>query len=290
MATVAVLDSWLYYGETGTGTPVVFLHGNPTSSYLWRNILAPVAKYGCRCIALDLIGMGESGRPDLSYRFADHAAYVDGFIEALGLDDLILVGHDWGAVLALDYARRHPDRVRAVALLEGHLHPIDRWADFDAGGRELFQSLRTPDLAERLILEENFFIEKVLPSGVLRTLKPEELDAYRAPFADPRDRRTMLAWAREIPIEGDPADVTELVLANQSVIADPAVPKLLMHATPGAVIGAAEVEWCRDHGQNLTITDVGTGLHFLPEDRSEQIADALTDWLPGVLDLPRNGR
>jgi pimeloyl-ACP methyl ester carboxylesterase len=186
MPTVEVLDSWLYYAETGAGPPVVFLHGNPTSSYLWRNILAPVARHGWRCIALDLIGMGKSGRPDSEYRFADHAAYIDGFVETLGLDDVILVGHDWGAVLALDHARRHPGRVRAVAFLEGHLHPIARWDDFDEGGRELFQRLRTPDLAERLILEENFFIEKVLP---IRHHGPDHPQAPPARHPGSRHRR-----------------------------------------------------------------------------------------------------
>ncbi|MEV6417769.1 haloalkane dehalogenase [Kribbella sp. NPDC051718] len=279
MATVEVLDSWMYYEEVGSGEPIVFLHGNPTSSYLWRNVLGPVAEYGRRCIAPDLIGMGRSGRPGLEYRLADHIAYLDGFLDALTLDDVILVGHDWGAVLALDQLRRRPDRVRGVAFLEGHIHPINRWADFDEGSRQLFQRLRDPELAGPLILEQNFFIETVLPSGILRTLTAEELDAYRAPFANPLDRRTMLAWPREIPIEGEPADVAELVRANQTVITDPAVRKLLIHATPGAVIGPTEVERCRTNGQNLTIADIGPGIHFLPEDRPAEIATALTDWL-----------
>ncbi|WP_405064460.1 haloalkane dehalogenase [Kribbella sp. NBC_01505] len=279
MPTIDVLDSWIHYDDIGSGQVVVFLHGNPTSSYLWRNILEPVSKHGWRCLAADLIGMGKSGRPDIDYRLADHAAYLDAFIEALEIDRFTLVGHDWGAVLALDLARRRPDQVRAVAFLEGHLHPIAHWEDFDEDSRDLFQRLRSPELAEPLILEQNFFIEKVLPSGVLRTLTTEELDAYRAPFLDPLDRRTMLAWPREIPVNGEPADVTDVVIANQAVIADPTVPKLLIHATPGAVIGPTEVDWCRTHGRNLTIVDVGAGTHFLPEDRPLQIATALADWL-----------
>lgn len=279
MARVEVLDSWIHYVETGAGEPVVFLHGNPTSSYLWRNVLEPVAASGRRCIAPDLIGMGASGKPQIGYRLADHIAYVDGFIEALGLERFTLVGHDWGAVIALDQLRRFPERVRGAAFLEGHIHPISRWEDLDESSRDLFRRLRNPDLAAPLILEQNFFIETVLPSGVLRTLSAEEMDAYRQPFLDPLDRRTMLAWPREIPIEGEPADVTELVIANQTVIADPTVPKLLIHATPGAVIRTPEVEWCRAHGKNLTIAAVGPGIHFLPEDRPAQIAAALSDWL-----------
>lgn len=269
----------MYYEEVGSGEPVVFLHGNPTSSYLWRNVFGVVAQGGRRCIAADLIGMGRSGRPELEYRLADHIAYLDGFLAALALDEVTLVGHDWGAVLALDQLRRRPDRVRGVAFLEGHIHPIDRWADFDDGSRELFRRLRDPELAGPLILEQNFFIETVLPAGILRPLTTEELDAYRAPFLDPRDRRTMLVWPREIPIEGDPADVAELVRANQTVISDPAVRKLLIHARPGAVIGPDEVEWCRANGRNLAIADVGPGIHFLPEDRPAEIAAALTNWL-----------
>jgi haloalkane dehalogenase len=279
MPTIDVLDSWLHYVETGSGPVVIFLHGNPTSSYLWRNILEPVSKEGWRCVAPDLIGMGKSGRPDVDYRFADHVRYLDAFVKALGVDEFTLVGHDWGAVLALDLVRRHPGQIRGVAFLEGHIHPIACWEDFDEGSRDLFQRLRAPGLAEPLILKENFFIEKVLPSGVLRALTTEELDAYRAPFLDPLDRRTMLAWPREIPIAGEPADVTDVVVANQAVIADPTVPKLLIHAAPGAVIGPTEVNWCRTHGRNLTITDIGPGTHFLPEDRPLQIATAVVDWL-----------
>jgi len=279
VATVEVLDSWIDYVETGAGEPVVFLHGNPTSSYLWRNVLGPVAASGRRCVAPDLIGMGQSGKPDIGYRLADHIAYVDAFIEALGLERCTLVGHDWGAVIALDQLRRFPERVRGVAFLEGHIHPISRWDDLDESSRGLFQQLRNPDLAAPLILEQNLFIETVLPSGVVRTLTTEEMAAYREPFLDPLNRRTMLAWPREIPIEGEPADVTELVIANQSVIADPTVSKLLIHATPGAVIRTPEVEWCRTHGNNLTITAIGSGIHFLPEDRPAQIASAVSDWL-----------
>jgi haloalkane dehalogenase len=188
MPTIDVLDSRIHYVETGSGQVVIFLHGNPTSSYLWRNVLEPVSEHGWRCVAPDLIGMGKSGRPDIDYRLADHVRYLDAFIEALGVDRFTLVGHDWGAVLALDLVRRRPGAIRGVAFLEGHIHPIARWEDLDDDSRDLFQRLRAPDLAEPLILKENFFIEKVLPSGVLRALTTEELDAYRAPFLDPLDR------------------------------------------------------------------------------------------------------
>lgn len=274
-----VRGSWLRYVEVGDGDPVLFLHGNPTSSYLWRNVIGEVARAGRRCIALDLIGMGGSGKPALDYRLVDHLEFVEAFIEALGLSDLTLVGHDWGAVIALDHARRFRDRVRGVAFLEGHLRPINRWSDLDEGSRDLFQRLRTPGIGEQLIIQENFFVEEVLPAGILRTLSQEELDAYRTPYRDPAARLPVWRWPQEIPIEGVPADVAAIVAANQMVLADPDLPKLLLHATPGAVIGPAEVAWCREHGQALTIVDLGPGTHFLPEDRPGEIAAALSDWL-----------
>ncbi|GAA1709807.1 haloalkane dehalogenase [Kribbella yunnanensis] len=278
-ATVEVRGSWLHYVEVGAGDPVLFLHGNPTSSYLWRNVIDEVARAGWRCIALDLIGMGGSGKPILDYRLVDHLGYVEAFIDALGLSDLTVVGHDWGAVIALDHARRFRSRVRRVAFMEGHLHAIDRWSDLDEGSRELFQRLRTPGVGEQLIIQENFFVEEVLPAGILRTLSQEELDAYRAPYRDPAARLPVWRWPQEIPIEGVPADVAAIVTANQAVLADPELPKLLLHATPGAVIGPAEVAWCREHGRALTIVDIGPGTHFLPEDRPAEIAAALSEWL-----------
>ncbi|GAB3940793.1 haloalkane dehalogenase [Kribbella albertanoniae] len=278
-ATVEVQGSWLQYVEVGAGDPVLFLHGNPTSSYLWRNVIGAVARAGRRCIALDLIGMGGSGKPTLDYRLVDHLGFVEAFVEALELSDLTLVGHDWGAVIALDHARRFRDRVRGVAFMEGHLRPIARWSDMDEGSRGLFQRVRTPGVGEQLIIQENFFVEEVLPAGILRTLSQEELDAYRAPYRDPAARLPVWRWPQEIPIEGAPADVAAIVTANQAVLADPDLPKLLLHANPGAVIGPAEVAWCREHGQALTIVDLGPGTHFLPEDRPTEIATALNNWL-----------
>lgn len=274
-----VLGSTMRVIEIGTGDPVVFLHGNPTSSFLWREVLPVVAAAGYRCLAVDLIGMGGSGKPDIAYRFTDHAEYLDALLDALGPDVTpVLVGHDWGAVLALHRARRRPDRVRAVAVCEGHIHPVEAWENMGVGA-EMFQRLRAPGTGETMVLEENFFVEKVLPGGMDRVLTVAEMDGYRAPFLVPHSRRPVLAWVREIPIEGLPADMVQTVTANQHVIADPTVETLLMHGDPGAVVGAAEVAWCRENGRSLTIIDVGPGLHFLPEDRPRQIASGLVDWL-----------
>jgi haloalkane dehalogenase len=282
LQTVLVEGTQLAYLELGSGEPVLFLHGNPTSSLLWREVIGPVADTGRRCLALDLVGMGRSGKPDIEYRLVDHIRYVEAFVEALGLTRLSIVGHDWGAVIALDHARRFPGRVRAVAFLEGHIHPIEHWSDLDVGGRDLFQRLREPGTGEQLVIEENFFLEVVLPGGMLRRPSDEEMQAYREPFLEPGSRVPMLRWPREIPIEGSPADVRNLVLANQDVIADPTLPKLLLSATPGAVITEAEVSWCREHGRSLTIADVGAGTHFLPLDQPAAIAVQLCRWLDAL--------
>ncbi len=279
MKSARVLGNTMRYVEVGSGPPVLFLHGNPTSSYLWRRVLGPVADLGYRCLALDLIGMGQSDRPALEYRLTDHITHVEGFLDAVGLARPVVVGHDWGAVIGLDLARRHPDRIRGVAVCEGHLHPIDSWADMDDGGRELFSTLRQPVVGERMVIDENFFVETVLPSGVARTLSADEMDSYRQPFLEPVARRPIWRWIQEIPIEGQPADVAAIVTANQDVLTDPRMPTLVLHGEPGAVIGHREVQWCRAHGRGMTIVGVGVGTHFLPEDQPAAIAGAIGRWL-----------
>jgi len=279
--TIAVLDSWLHYREMGAGRPIVFLHGNPTSSFLWRKILPYAAPYG-RCLALDLIGMGGSGKPPSAYRLCDHRAYLDAYIAALGLEEITFVMHDWGVALGLDYLTRHPERVRAVAFMEGHLHPIARWEDYDPGARALFTALRSEPAGRRLIIDENFFIETVLPSGMAHTLTAEEWAAYRAPYLEPASREPLWRWVQEIPIEGVPADVEALVRDYRAALAASAVPKLLCYGRPGAVIGAPEVAWCRETLSELTVADVGAGTHFLPEDQPEAVGAALAGWLAAL--------
>ncbi len=276
--TVEVDGQTIHYLEAGTGAPVVFLHGNPTSSYLWRDVLPVVAASG-RCLAMDLIGMGRSGKPDIPYRLWDHAAYLDGFIDALGLHDITFVTHDWGMALGLHYLSHHADRVRAFAFMEGHLHPIERWEDMDAGSREMFDRLRDDEAGRRMIVDENVFIEVVLPSGVVEQLGRDDMDAYRAPFRVPASREVIRRWVREIPIAGQPADIDALVRANQRLLSASPIPKLLFHASPGALIGGAEVAWCRANLTDLTVVDLGHGLHFLPEDHGPAIGRAVADWM-----------
>lgn len=281
---IAVNGSPMHYLEVGAGDPILFLHGNPTSSYLWRNVIPHVAGHG-RCIAVDLIGMGRSGKPQIAYRLADHIAHIDAFIDTLGLTDLTLVMHDWGVAIGLHFLARFPKRVRAIALMEGHIRTIDSWSHFDAGARAMFQRLRTEDVGRKLVIEDNFFIETVLPSGVQRALSATEMDAYRTPYREPRDREPLWRWPNEIPIEGYPADVHAIVSDNNATLATSPIPKLLLHAHPGAVIGPAEVAWCRRTLSNLTIVDLGPGTHFLPEDHPDAIGTALARWL-GTLGRP----
>ncbi|TDW19122.1 haloalkane dehalogenase [Kribbella kalugense] len=264
------------YREAGDGPPVVFLHGNPTSSYLWRDVLPPVSAIA-RCIAPDLAGMGSSDGAE-RYRFTDHQRYVALLLEALGVTrEVILVGHDWGGVLATDWARRHPDAVRGIAYLETLVAPVT-WDSPNAPAPELFRRLRGPE-GEQLVLDQNVFIETVLPSGVLRDLTDDELATYRAPYVVPGEsRRPMLTWAREIPIDGTPADVHDIVAANAAWMAQSQVPKLFINGDPGALLAGPLRDLCRrwPNQQEVTVP----GLHFLPEDSADAIAAALLTWIP----------
>jgi len=258
----------------------LFLHGNPTSSFLWRRVL-PGLTGSAWCVAVDLIGMGRSGKPDIGYGFAEHAAYLEAFADQLALRDVTVVGHDWGAVLGLDLLRRRPDVVGRIAVCEGHLHPFGRFEEMGAGAAELFSRLRTPGTGEQLVLAENFFVEQVLPAGMNRTLTAAEHDAYREPFPTPRDRLPVLRWIQQIPVDGDPADVEEVIRRNQEVLLHGPAPRLLLHGEPGSVVGPAEVDWCRRESAGLEIVSVGAGTHFLPEDQPEAFSHALAVWLAG---------
>ena len=267
------------YREVGTGDPIVFLHGNPTSSYLWRHLLDRVAPLG-RCLAPDLVGMGNSDKlPDAgpgSYRFVEHRHYLDGLLDQLGVHErVVLVGHDWGGVLAMDWARRHPAAMRGIAYLETLVGPVS-WAGANAPDPDLFGPLRSTE-GERLVLEENVLVEKVLPAGTRRTLTAAEMDAYRAPYREPGEsRRPTLSWPREIPIDGEPADVTDIVIGNAAWMASSSVPKLFVNGDPGALLTGPLREQCRRWPAQHEVTV--PGLHFLPEDSAPQIAQALTSW------------
>jgi len=273
---VDVLGSRMHYVEAGEGEPVLFLHGNPTSCYLWRNIIPHVAPLG-RCIAPDLIGMGRSARPDIAYRFADHFRYVEAFIEALGLADVTLVLHDWGSALGFHWFARHPERVRALAFMEAILTPL-RWSDFPPAFRIGFRLMRAPGVGWLIVSGMNAFVEQVLPRAVVRRLRPEEMAHYRAPFPTMASRRPVRQWPREIPIDGRPADVDAIVRNYGTALKTSPVPKLLVHGRPGGIVRAPMVDWCRRRLPNLVAIDVGPGIHYLQEDAPDAIGRALARW------------
>ncbi|MEM9454563.1 MAG: haloalkane dehalogenase [Myxococcota bacterium] len=275
---VEVHGSKIHYVEQGEGAPILFLHGNPTSSYLWRNIIPHVSGQG-RAIAMDLIGMGKSDKPDLEYRFVDHYRYVEGFIEALGLRDLTLVIHDWGSGLGFHYAMTHEDNIRGIAFMEAIVAPIPGMEAMPESAREMFTNFRTEGVGWDLIVEQNMFIESVLPSSIVRTLTKAEMDAYRAPFVEPSSRKPLWRWPNEIPIGGEPADVAERIAAYNAKLQQSPVPKLLLHSTPGALIGPPMVQWCKDNLPNLEVVHVGDGIHFIQEDAPHEIGRALSEWL-----------
>ena len=275
---VRVLDSEISYVDTGSGAAVVFLHGNPTSSYLWRNVIPHVAPAG-RCLAPDLVGMGQSGRsPAHAYRFADHARYVDAWFDALGLTrEVVLVVHDWGSALGFHRFARYPDQIAGIAYMEAAVQP-GRWSDLgDSAG--MFQALRSP-AGEQMVLEENFFVEKVLPGGVLRALSDDEMNHYRAPYRERDARLPTLVWPRQIPIEGEPADVHAVVEQYAASLSKSAVPKLAIFGDPGAILAGRARDFCHTWPNQQEITVKGR--HFLQEDSPDEIGQALARFVARV--------
>lgn len=273
---VRVLDTEISYVETGRGDPIVFLHGNPTWSYLWRNIIPYVQHYG-RCLAPDLVGMGQSGKsPTRAYRFVDHARYLDAWFDGLGLDrNVILVLHDWGSALGFHRAFRYRDQVQAIAYMEAIVQPR-RWDDFPAGRDAMFRALRS-EQGEHMVLDENFFIEVVLPKSIFRRLSDEEMKAYQAPFLDREARLPTLVWPRELPIDGVPADVVAIVERYGTWLSNNELPKLFINADPGAVIVGRARDFCRNWPNQREVTV--PGIHFIQEDAPDQIGAALREFV-----------
>ena len=277
---VDVLGHRMAYVEMGEGDPIVFQHGNPTSSYLWRNIMPHVQDLG-RCIALDLIGMGGSDKlPDSGpdrYTFVEHRQYFDAALEALGVtDNVTLVIHDWGSALGFDWARRHPQAVKGICFMEAIVLPMT-WETWPEAARGVFQGFRSP-AGEEMVLEKNIFVEAVLPGSVLRDLTEEEMAVYRRPFQNAgEDRRATLTWPRQIPLEGEPPDVVAIVQDYADWLNTAPVPKLFVNADPGAILTGEQREFCR-RWPNLTEVTV-KGNHFVQEDSPDEIGQALKTWM-----------
>ena len=267
------------YHESGAGDAVVFLHGNPTSSYLWRNIVPHVSPHA-RCIVPDLIGQGDSDKlddtgPD-SYRFVEHREYLDGLLDQLDLgDNITFVIHDWGSALGFDWANRHRDRVAGLCYMEAIVRPMS-WAEWPEAAAGIFQGFRSP-AGEEMVITKNLFVEAVLPGSIVRRLSDEEMNEYRRPFVEPEHRRPTLTWPRQIPIEGEPADVTQIVTDYGEWLSGSDVPKLLVNADPGAILNGPQLEYCRTWPNQTEVTVAGN--HFCQADSPDEIGQAIADWL-----------
>ena len=267
------------YVETGRGDPILFLHGNPTSSYLWRNVMPHLEGLG-RCVAPDLIGMGESEKlPDTgpdSYRFVEHRRYLDALLDGLGVRERVsVVGHDWGSALGFDWASRHREKVKAIAYMEAIVRPLT-WAEWPEGIQQLFRGFRS-EAGEEMVLEKNVFVERVLPGSVLRGLTDAEMAVYRRPYLEPGEaRRPTLTWPRQIPLDGEPADVVGIVQRYADWLSESDVPKLFVDAEPGAILVGAQRAFCRGWPNQSEVRVNGS--HFLQEDAPDEIGRALADW------------
>jgi haloalkane dehalogenase len=281
---VSVLGQRMAYVEMGSGDPIVFQHGNPTSSYLWRNIMPALAAQG-RCIALDLIGMGASDKLTPSgperYTLAEHQRFFDAALEALGIADpssprsVTLVLHDWGSAIGFDWARRHANALKGICYMEAIVCPMD-WSQWPAAATPVFKGFRSA-AGEDMALTKNVFVERVLPGSILRKLTDEEMAVYRRPFAQPGEgRRPTLTWPRQIPLDGEPAEVVAVVRSYADWLSKSRVPKLFINAEPGAILIGAQREFCRGWPNQREVSVKGN--HFLQEDSPDEIAAAISSW------------
>lgn len=286
----SVFGKRMAYHETGTGDPVVFLHGNPTSSYLWRNVVPPVSGKA-RCILPDLIGQGDSDKVDNpgpdSYSFLEHRRYLDGLLEQLELgDNIVFVIHDWGSALGFDWANRNRHRVAGLVYMEAIVRPLT-WEEWPEQARGIFQSLRS-DAGEKMVLDKNLFVEAILPASILRKLSDAEMAEYRRPFAEPGEgRRPTLSWPRQIPVAGEPHNVVEIVQAYADWLSVSDIPKLFINAEPGSILTGAPREFARSWPNQCEVTVKGS--HFLQEDSPQEIGEAIVAWLPTCVS-PGSGR
>ena len=279
---IDVLGKQIAYVEMGEGDPIIFQHGNPTSSYLWRNILPQLQGLG-RCIAMDLIGMGDSEKLEdegnMTYSYNTHKKYFDGFLDAIGVEsNATLVIHDWGSALGFDWANDYPDKVKAICYMEGIVQSME-WEDWNEDAKGIFQGFRSP-AGEEMILEKNLFIEAVLPGSILRKLSDAEMNEYRRPFNDKKSRRPTLDWPRQIPLENDPPEICKIVDSYSQWMAENNIPKLFINAEPGAILIGKQREFCRTWKNQKEVTVKGS--HFIQEDSPNEIGNAIFDWLKGV--------
>lgn len=276
-----ILGQEMAYIDEGQGRPVVFLHGNPTSSYLWRNII-PYVSQDYRVIAPDLIGMGDSGKPDIHYDYTEQARYLHQLLDELDLNDAVLVVHDWGSALGFHYARTRSDRISAIAFMEATLPPDYPIPSLAAMGpsAEFLRNVRTPGIGETMILEQNFLIDQFLRAELPEGAQKDEIIAeYNRYYPTEESRKPLLQWLRAIPIGGHPAKVHDIGLLNNQWLLESDIPKLLFHVTPGVLVGEATVTFMTENASNLDVIELGPGGHFLQETYSDEIGKGLANWL-----------
>ncbi|WP_171038428.1 haloalkane dehalogenase [Pseudoalteromonas sp. S3178] len=276
---IEVYGSNMHYVDEGTGAPILFLHGNTTSSYLWRNVMPHLSGQG-RIIAPDLIGYGKSDKPNLEYRVFDQIKYVEGFIEKLNLNNITLVIHDWGSAIGLHIAMKYPEKIKAIAMMDAHLKPMESWDEFADDEQTIkgFQAFRTPILGWDLVTNKNVFMRELFPSVILRDLKPEEMNTYLAPFPTPESRRPIWRLANDIPMMGQPVDTHKLFATYSDKLTKSDLPKLLIYFEPGLIIRDEQLTWAKTNLKNLTLTKVGNSVHFVQEDDPHGIGEAISNW------------
>lgn len=274
---INVKGSKMHYLEIGQGDPVVFIHGIPTSSYLWRKVMPQLAD-NARCIAVDLIGMGASDKPDIDYRIFDHCDYFDGFMEAMKLKNVTLVLHGWGSVVGFHYAEHHAKNIRALAFYESHVRPTTDWNMLSLPVQQFASLLNRPGASYRAIVQQNYLIKKLLPAGIVRPLTEEELAEYEKPFPTPESRKPLWQYVQDLPLGKGPSDVVDLLESYSQWLQKSDVPKLMLYAIPGFITTVDTVQWARDHIKNIEIAGLDDALHFAQESIPELFGQALRDW------------
>ncbi len=271
------LGSKMHYIEQGSGDPVLFIHGMPTSSYLWRNII-PCLADKAHCIALDLIGMGHSDKPDIGYTFLDHINYVEAFIKALNLKNITLVMHGWGSIIGFNYACRHESNIKGLAFLESHIRPTTDWDMLSLPVKQLATLLNRPGASYRAIVEQNYLVNKLLPNGVLRKLSAEEIARYSEPFPTPESRKPLWQYIQELPLGEEESEVVSSIETYSKWLQQSSLPKLMMYAVPGFITTMETIEWGKEHLKNLTLVALQDALHFAQESVPDQMSKALREW------------
>jgi len=274
---IDINGSKIHYIDEGEGNPILFLHGNPTSSYLWRNIIPYLQPMG-RCIAPDLIGMGKSDKPNIKYGFQDTYEYLEAFIDSLGLKNITLVIHDWGSGLGFHYANTHRDNIKGIAFMEAMVKPLTWKGMPSASLRMAFRMMRTPGIGWLMISVANMFVKKLIPDMIVRKLSKEEIDYYEMPYPTIASRKSVRVWPMEVPFDGNPKHTYEIIKAYGEWLKESSIPKLFFYAHPGAIILKDTVVYIKSNFSNMKTVDIGEGLHFIQEDNPHQIGEEIAKW------------